>query len=182
MALIGLVLATVYPIVVRESRIGETPARQRTGAAPGTRRSGPSPLVSLFSTRSVVCAYVGSGLQLYICGALLAWMPSFLYRDYEMDTDRAGGVAALLVLCGGTGMILCGTLSDRLGASRADRKIAVAIGCCALSCMLLLMGFNLPPGVPQLALVAGGMRFSRPTASTTGISTGSRHSMVNGSR
>lgn len=167
MALVGLALATVYPMVVRESRLGApaVPVPDRSAAAP---RPGPAPLLTLFATRSVLCAYLGSGLQLFISGALLAWMPSFLNRYYHMDTGRAGAVAALFVLCGGAGMVVCGMLSDRLGARRADRKIAVAVSYCAVSCVLLLAGFHLPPGPAQLALVAVGMFVAAGTSGPAG--------------
>lgn len=163
MALVGLVLATAYPLVVRESRLGVP-----TAAGAGVRRPGRSPLTTLFFTRSVRCAYLGSGLQLFISGALLAWMPSFLNRYYGMDTGRAGATAALFVLCGGAGMVLCGMLSDRLGLRRADRKIAVAIGYCAVSGTLLLAGFHLPPGPAQLGLIAAGMFLAAGTSGPAG--------------
>ncbi|MGE0624374.1 MAG: MFS transporter [Pseudomonadales bacterium] len=171
MALIGLVLATLYPIVVRESKIGSVPAPPGAGDGPppGTAApASPSPLRTLFSTRSVICAYVGSGLQLFISGALLAWMPSFLNRYYHMDTGRAGGTAALFVLCGGAGMVLCGMLSDRLGIRRADRKIAVAIGYCVVSGVLLFAGFQQAPGMAQLMLIGVGMFFAAGTSGPAG--------------
>ncbi len=168
MALIGLVLATLYPVVVRESRIGRIPDGSDAGGDTAAAGSGPSPLRTLFSTRSVLCAYVGSGLQLFITGALLAWMPSFLNRYYEMDTGRAGGMAALFVLCGGAGMVLCGMLSDRLGVSRPDRKIAVAIAYCAVSGVLLFAGFHQTPGIAQLLLVGAGMFLAAGTSGPAG--------------
>ena len=67
-----------------------------------------SPLATVFATRSVISAYVGSGLQLFIGGSLIAWMPSYLNRYYGMSADRAGVASAAFVLCSGAGMILCG--------------------------------------------------------------------------
>src|SRR6188768_1933697 len=70
MALVGLLLAVLYPIVVRENRI--SPPRpdaldsggNRLAAAPAAK----VPLRSLVSSRSVVGAYIGSGLQLFVGG------------------------------------------------------------------------------------------------------------------
>ena len=52
------------------------------------------PLRSLVNSRSVVGAYIGSGLQLFVGGTVIVWIPSYLNRYYAMATDAAGGVAA----------------------------------------------------------------------------------------
>jgi predicted MFS family arabinose efflux permease len=159
MAIFGLVLATLYPLIVRESRLGSS-----TSQDAGKKLS----LASLFATRSVISAYVGSGLQLFIGGSLIAWMPSFLNRYYNMTTDRAGVFSAVLVLCGGAGMILCGVISDRLGHGSPVRKLSLAITFCVLCFVLLTTGFSLPPGPLQLALIAAGMFVSAGTAGPAG--------------
>jgi hypothetical protein len=41
----------------------------------------------------VIAAYVGSGLQLFVGGTVIVWMPSYLNRYYAMGTDQAGGSA-----------------------------------------------------------------------------------------
>jgi len=149
MALFGLVLAVLYPIIVKPSRIAsprierETPVRGR--------------LVSLVGTRSVLAVYVGSGLQLFIGGAVMAWMPSYLNRYYAMTPSRAGVMAAVFVLTSGAGMVLCGMLADRLGRNRPERKIALAIVYCLLSFALLSIAFQLPPGPAQLIVLGAGM-------------------------
>jgi len=172
MAIIGLALAAAYPLVVRESRIGtnsrvtSAPSNTQSAAKRGILRG--TPLKSLFLTRSVICAYIGSGLQLFISGALLAWMPSFLNRYYDMDTDRAGLTASLFVLCSGAGMILCGVLSDQLCKDLPGRKIVLATVYCALSCVLLLAGFHQQPGALQLVLVGAGMFVAAGTSGPAG--------------
>ncbi|MBP6683401.1 MAG: MFS transporter, partial [Halioglobus sp.] len=171
MAVLGLALAALYPLVVRESRIGTSPGRSKaapTTAAGSASRWRQSPLWSLFSTRSVICAYIGSGLQLFISGALLSWMPSFLNRYYGMEPDRAGLTASLFVLCSGAGMILCGVLSDRLCRNQPGRKIALAMAYCALCCVLLLLGFHQVPGTAQLIFVAAGMFIAAGTTGPAG--------------
>jgi MFS family permease len=159
MAFFGLALGAVYPLIVRDSRLG-TVARR----APGKKLS----LSSLFATRSVVSAYVGSGLQLFISGSLIAWMPSFLNRYYSMGTDRAGVVSAAFVLCSGAGMIVCGMISDKLGRNSPTRKLSLAITFCLLCFVLLTGGFFLSAGPLQLALIAAGMFVAAGTAGTAG--------------
>ncbi|ROL70708.1 MFS transporter [Pseudomonas vranovensis] len=155
MALFGLLLALLYPMIVKEAKI----APQRVNAACKVAR----PLHTLYGSRSVIAAYVGSGLQLFVGGTVIVWMPSYLNRYYAMGTDQAGVVAAIIVLCSGIGMILCAMLCDRLGRQRPDRKISLAIGYCLGSCLLLSLAFALPSGTAQLVLICLGMMVAAGT-------------------
>ena len=38
--------------------------------------------------RTIKCAYVGSGLQLFVAGALPAWLPTYFNRYYGLPVDR----------------------------------------------------------------------------------------------
>ncbi|CAD5377764.1 Predicted arabinose efflux permease, MFS family [Pseudomonas sp. OF001] len=163
MALFGLALALLYPVIVREAKIA--PQRVADAASQAALKA-QRPLRTLYSSRSVICAYVGSGLQLFVGGTVIVWMPSYLSRYYGMGTDQAGGVAAIIVLCSGVGMILCGMLSDRLCRNRPDRKIGLAMSYCLGSCLLLSAAFALPVGTAQLALICLGMLIA---AGTTGL-------------
>ena len=112
------------------------------------------PLRSLVNSRSVVGAYVGSGLQLFVGGTVIVWIPSYLNRYYAMATDVAGGVSAMIVLVSGMGMIACGMLSDRLCRNAPEHKFSLAIAYCLASCALLSLAFALPHGTPQLVMIA----------------------------
>jgi MFS family permease len=160
MALFGLVLALVYPLLVREARI----APERAGR-PAPKRM---PLASLFISVSVRAAYVGSGLQLFVGGAFIVWMPSFMNRYYAMDAGRVGASAAMVVLASGAGMILCGMLSDRMCRKAPERKIALAIGYCLGSCLLLSAAFTVAPGPLQMALIGTGMFLAAGTTGPVG--------------
>jgi predicted MFS family arabinose efflux permease len=165
MALFGLLLAVLYPIIVKEARIApQRAAKAANKAAAAVKR----PLRTLFSSRSVIGAYVGSGLQLFVGGTVIVWMPSYLNRYYEMGTDKAGAVAAVIVMCSGAGMILCGMLSDRLCRQSPERKIALAIAYCLGSCLLLSLAFALPVGPAQLALICLGMLIAAGTTGPAG--------------
>ena len=74
-----------------------------------------------------------------------------------MPTDKAGILAALIVLGGAVGTIICGMLCDRLGRERADRKTSLAITFCLGSCLLLSLAFALPAGTLQLILLCLGI-------------------------
>ena len=165
MAIFGLVLATFYPIIVKQARIA--PQRVASAASQATEKVG-RPLRTLYSSRSVISAYVGSGLQLFVGGTVIVWMPSYLNRYYGMATDKAGMVAAIIVLCSGAGMIFCGMLSDRMSRSDPRRKISLAVAYCLSSCLLLLLAFALPVGIPQLVLICLGMVIAAGTSGPAG--------------
>lgn len=161
MALFGLLLAMLYPLIVKEARIAPQRAAKTLSAVK-------QPLRTLFSSRSVIATYIGSGLQLFVGGTVIVWMPSYLNRYYDMGTDKAGGMAAIIVLCSGAGMILCGMLSDRLCRQSPERKVSLAIAYCLGSCMLLSLAFALPAGPAQLALICLGMLIAAGTTGPAG--------------
>ncbi|MGW1158561.1 MFS transporter [Streptomyces sp. NPDC002519] len=154
MGILGLVLAVLYGLVVTEKRLGS--ACGKHGSTSGEHASLRTLLPRLFSSVSVICAYIGSGTQLFIAMALLAWMPSFLNRYYSMASAKAGLVAGAFALISGTGMILCGVVADRLSRRAGGRKWTVAIACSLGSLVLLMSGFHLPTGPLQLVLIAAG--------------------------
>jgi MFS family permease len=125
-------------------------------------------LRSLFSTPAVICAYIGSGLQLFIAGSLFAWLPSYLGRGYGLAPGKAAGVAAVAILFMGAGMIVCGWITDRLSRQIAIRKWTSAIVYSLVSLVCLGAGFSLPAGGAQLLLLAVGIFFAAGTAGPAG--------------
>ncbi|WP_307821758.1 MFS transporter [Streptomyces coffeae] len=171
MGIFGMALAVIYGIVVTEKRLGTVSGGGR--GASGVRPDGcPSDeraairtlLPRLFSSVSVVCAYIGSGLQMFIAMALLGWMPSFLNRYYDMPPGKAGLVAGVFALITGIGMIGGGMVADRLSRRDGARKWTVAITCSLGSLALLTAGFQLPSGPLPLVLIGAGTLLSNATA------------------
>ena len=154
MATFGLMLALLYPIVVKEKKINPSGQAYTKEQQPVKVKNA---LKTLYSSRTVVATYIGSGLQLFVAGSIIVWMPSYLNRYYAMPTDKAGILAAVIVLGGAVGTIFCGMLSDRLGRVRADRKTSLAISFCLGSCLLLSAAFALPAGTAQLVLLCLGV-------------------------
>src|SRR5688572_1376533 len=74
-ALSGLAMAILYPILIGERRLADV-ARQ-AGQQPYERTQGFPKIGSLFAGRTVKCVYIGSGLQLFVGGALPAWLPTY---------------------------------------------------------------------------------------------------------
>ncbi|MFB7374991.1 MFS transporter [Streptomyces sp. NPDC056222] len=165
MGVFGLVLAGVYAVVVTEKRLA--PGREPTedqAAGPGTTARLRVLLPRLFSSVSVVSAYIGSGLQLFVAGALIAWLPSYFNRYYEMPTAKAGATAGLFALVIGVGMIAGGFASDRFSRRDPIRKWSVAICCSVGSLVLLTAAFRLPAGPAQLLVLALGALLCAGTA------------------
>ena len=164
MALFGLVLAAIYPIVVKEARI----APQRLATA-GSKLKGTvkRPLRTLYGTRSVIAAYVASGLQTFVAGSMIVWMPSYFNRYYGMGEGKAGVIAGVMVLCCGGGAIMCGMLSDRLSRQSPLRKIEISIAFCLGSCLLMSLALIQSVGPLQLALIGMAMLFVTGTNGPT---------------
>ncbi len=159
MAAVGLVLVILYRLVVTEKRLAPL---QPAGAGKhaeglGVRMTLRALMRGLFSTKSVVCAYVGSGIHLLVPAAIWAWMPSFLNRYYGMAPGKAAMGGAVFVLVTGLGMVVCGNLADRLSKNARERKWGSAIAFCLLCFVLLAVGLRMPAGPLQLIVIGAGM-------------------------
>jgi MFS family permease len=160
--LVGLLLGAAYPLLVRDDRA------QRAAAAAPPNLAGRATLAivsgriwrSLFPSPTICWTYVGSGAQLFIAAALMAWVPSFLNRYYAMGTRQAALTSAVFVLAGGLGMIGCGALADRIsrGAPRLQLKVAAVY--CLATAALLALALQLPAGGAQLAILCAAMTLS----------------------
>ncbi|WP_410838160.1 MFS transporter [Paraburkholderia sp. SIMBA_030] len=170
MAAVGILLVVFYRFVVTEKRLVSLQPKSVTRQAQGlgVRMSFRALMKGLFSTKSVVCAYVGSGIHLMVPAALWAWMPSFLNRYYGMATGKAAVSAAVFVLVTGLGMVVCGNLADRLSNNTRERKWLTAIAFCLMCFTLLAIGFRMPAGPLQLVVIGVGMFFSAGASGPSG--------------
>ena len=166
-ALAALSLTLVYPLVVRERWIKALSTSLHEHHSETGNAASPS-LRSLFANRAVVCAYIANGLQFYVAGTIPAWLPTYFTRYYGLGIGRAGSLAALFLLTGAVGMVLCGMLSDRLARHRPERKIDLAIFYCLTCALLIFAAFNIQPGVMQLALLGAATFVAAGTAGPAG--------------
>lgn len=168
MAILGMVLVVLYRVLITDRKLDAHRVADPT-EGDGNQVSGErAKLRSLFSTPSVIAAYVGSGLQLFIAGALFAWLPSYLNRAYHLPPDKAAGLAAVAILFMGAGMIVCGAITDRLSRTVAIRKWTTAIVYSSVSLVGLGLGFSMHPGGGQLLLLAVGIFFAAGTSGPAG--------------
>ncbi|MEW9582504.1 MFS transporter [Paraburkholderia sp. DGU8] len=170
MAALGMVLVVVYVCIVTEKRLAplQPASAGRQGQDLGVRMSLRALMKGLFSTKSVVSAYAGSGIHLLVPAAMWAWMPSFLNRYYGMPVGKAAVGAALFVLITGVGMVVCGHLADRFSVKARERKWSMAIVFCASCFTLLAIGLRLPAGPLQLVMIGAGMFFSAGASGPSG--------------
>lgn len=156
----GLLLAAIYAVVVRESRI-----RQEEDAQIGKVTL--ASLNALFAGRTLNCTYVASGLQLFVAGALPAWLPTYFVRYYDLPLTKAATLAAIFLAIGGAGMIGCGMASDRLVRSNSQRAV-LSTAFCIGSALLVGAAFALPPGTSQLFVLGIAMFLAAATAGPAG--------------
>ncbi|MFI6309927.1 MFS transporter [Nocardia fusca] len=166
MAAFGLILAVLFRAVVTEARLHRYAADQASGQPP-TADAVRAPVSTLFTNPAVLCAYVGSGLQIFTAAVLLSWMPSFFNRHYDLAPDSAGLVASVVVLFVGAGMVGCGFLTDRFSRADMSRKWTTAIWFCLISLTCLIVGFGLGAGPAQLILIGIGAFFSGGSSGPT---------------
>lgn len=164
MAGFGFLLVITYFLTVSDTKTGGGPAERRALPAFNLKQL----FGDLFSTRSIICAYIGSGLQLFVLASFMAWLPSFLNRYYGLATGRAGIVSAIFVLIGALGMIFCGNLTDRLSRHDPVKKWYVAIGYCLITLVLVSIALQLPLGTAQLVVLGFGLFLSAGTAGPAG--------------
>ncbi|MBH0118847.1 MFS transporter [Rhodococcus sp. NPDC003382] len=168
MAVFGLLLVALFRALVSERKL----ARYSVDDAPETKVASPpdgfrAPVSSLFTNPAVLCAYAGGGLQMFTAAVLLSWTPSFFNRYYGLAPDKAAAAAAIVVLLIGSGMVVCGVITDRVGRLDIARKWTTAIVYCAISLVTLVAAFRLEAGTAQLVLLGIGAFFSAGSSGPT---------------
>ncbi|MBI5255576.1 MAG: MFS transporter [Burkholderiales bacterium] len=110
----------------------------------------------LAHTRTMLWVCIGGAAQLIVVSALWSWLPSFLNRVHGVAPAQAGVKAALVVLCGAAGAVLCGALVDRAGRGAPRRRLATMAWLCVGSMAVLVFAFAWAPPAWQFAAIALG--------------------------
>ncbi|MEJ8825301.1 MFS transporter [Variovorax humicola] len=156
----GLLLALIYPFVVRDYKTVElTPDVPRSGAAPKRLRLAQIAR-EVFAARSGNFTYLASGLQMAMPAMLIAWLPTYFSRYHDVDVKKAGMMAGVAVLASGIGMIFGGGLADRLSRNHPRRRTLVPAAYSVISALVLSTAFALPPGPLGLGLIFLGALFA----------------------
>ena len=126
----GLLLAIVYPFVVRDYKTVPLTSKGKADAAP-TRLTVGGVAREVFAARAGNFTLIASGLQSAIPGIIIAWVPTYLSRYYDMDVKKAGLMAGVAVLVSGIGMLFGGGLA---GQAEHSSPAAPGIGAGRLFC------------------------------------------------
>ncbi|OYD60720.1 MFS transporter [Rhodococcus sp. OK302] len=181
MAAFGLSLVVLFRIVVSENRLARHAFDQSVAGAP-VAAGGRAPISSLFTNASLTCAYIGGGMQFFVAGVLLAWLPSYFNRYHDMDAASAGLAASFFVLLIGAGTVLCGIAADRFGRRRPERRWSAAIAYAVIAMLCLMIGFQLENGPVQLILLGTGAFFcSGFSGATTAVVASLSHPSIHAS-
>lgn len=156
MALFGAALAVAFALIARERRLA--PARMEARAS----------LRDLIAMPMLGLLYLASGLQLFVSGALIGWLPSWFNRVHGLPVDNAGQAAAAILMVQAAGMVICGQLSDRLSRVDGNRRFTLCIALGLISAALLATGFALPASSFQLFLIAAGAFFAAGSTGPVG--------------
>ena len=170
----GLVLALLY-LTVRDYRTVElTPALDK--ATQSMSDAAGHIVKILVRSRTILWVCIGGAAQLIVVSAVWSWLPSFLNRAYGLAPAEAGVKAALVVLAGGIGSVVCGAVVDRAGTSRPRAKFtALALLCIATLVILMLafeprlLGLSLSPGLQFALIVLGGFIMTCTVGPTAAI-------------
>lgn len=151
----GLLLALGY-LAVRDYRtVPLTPTLTEATRTPRTVLR--HVVRALTAAPTMLWACLGGAMQLVVVSAVWSWLPSFLNRAHGLAPDVAARQAALVVLAGALGSLVCGAVADRAARHRPrNRLLAVAV--MALGAMVALgSAFALlPPGPAQYKLILLG--------------------------
>jgi len=172
MAALGFLLILFFAFTVTDARLArhrplqlaESPVEGKCVEKIRLR----SLLKTLFGAPTLVFTYVGSGLQLFTAYTIIAWMPSYLNRYYDLPADKSALAAAVLLIASGLGMGLCGVFTDWVGRKSDKNKTLPAIFYCLGSCLLLMISMRLPPGTGQFAVIIAGVFFAAGTYGSAG--------------
>jgi predicted MFS family arabinose efflux permease len=152
----GLVLALIFPLIVRDYK---TVSLQR----PGQGGSAPAALAmrtvvaELLRPRTALMACIGSGLSLLVLSTTYAWLPTYLNRFYGVAPDRAGLMTGVVVLLGGIGALIWSVVSDRLTSRIPCARLYVPAASAVLTTVTMVTAFAVvEPGRLQFALLAVG--------------------------
>jgi MFS family permease len=171
---LGVILSVLLLLLLREPvrmdslRARETPPRlesnARIASASRQNRFG-SMLIGVFRTvrelfgnpmvRILTAVFVGAN---FVAMIFLTWMPSFLYRKFNLSLAMAGvSATAYLQVASVLGVLSGGVLADRLAkTNRGGRMLTQAIGLTLGVPFIFLAGWSLSVPIVIMALTGFG--------------------------
>jgi MFS family permease len=166
----GLLFAVLYPFLVRDYKTVRLPRRDEapesttenavSAPAESLRRRAGRIACQLFRARSANFTYVAFGMQFGVAAFVTAWTPTYLNRYFDMPLEKAAMVAAAAVLALGIGLIFGGAVTDWLSRKNPRNRTRIPAAFAALSGIVLMVAYALPPGPLALGLIFAGALFA----------------------
>lgn len=156
---LGILLGLMLLFLLREPRRASD-ARELTSATlPGSKSGAVRTIAELFTNpmvRILTVVFVGAN---FVAMIFLTWMPSFLYRKFNLSLAMSGVSATVyLQIASVLGVISGGVLADRLARkNRAGRMLTQAIGLSLGVPFIFLAGWTL--SVPRMILALAGFGY-----------------------
>lgn len=146
LGLIGIVLAPVFLLVVRETQRGALdPKRESEGAT-----SFGDVLAHLRHQPVFWIVSVGTGFGAMMSYGLAFWLPSFVQRSLHLDLTQTAQLLGIVTLIGGPiSMVGSGWLADKFGTRNLPHYALIPCYGCLATLALLFIALN----VASLALV-----------------------------
>lgn len=152
----GLVLALIFPLIVRDYKTVSLQRPAEGGSAPA-RLALRTVVAELLRPRTAIVTCIGAGLSLLVFSTTYAWLPTYFNRYYGVAPDRAGLMTGAVVLLGGIGVLIWSLVSDRLTSRIPCARLYVPAGAAVLTTVTMVTAFAVAaPGPLQFALLALG--------------------------
>src|SRR6185295_11724802 len=157
---LGILLGLVLLLLLREPRRDNATTREPMSADVSSLWSGAQKTIAeLFANpmvRILTVVFVGAN---FVAMIFLTWMPSFLYRKFNLSLAMSGVSATVyLQIASVLGVISGGVLADRLARkNRAGRMLTQAIGLSLGVPFIFLAGWTL--SVPRMILALAGFGY-----------------------
>ena len=157
---LGILLGLMLLLLLREPARGESDARESTSATVSrTKSNALKTIAELFTNpmvRILTVVFVGAN---FVAMIFLTWMPSFLYRKFNLSLAMSGVSATVyLQIASVLGVISGGILADRLARkNRAGRMLTQVLGLSLGVPFIFLAGWTL--SVPLMILALAGFGY-----------------------
>ena len=127
--------------------------RDSTGGSTGAPEAPEAMVAQPLLSRTMLLIYAGFTMLTLVAGTVIAWLPSFFNRVYEMPVDRAGLSAATVMISTALGTLLLSWIADRWIAVAEHRRLLASAACALVASLLLTAAFSLTPGPRQFFLI-----------------------------
>lgn len=127
-------------------RLADAPPKAAPVDAPADKPSFFEALGAIFKVPTAVCMIIGFTCLIFVLTGYLTWMPKYLMTQFDLSSASAGLHSMLWTHAAAfVGVLLAGTLSDRVAAAKSgakNRLLLQSLGLLLASPCIVLMGLG----------------------------------------